>query len=88
MIRAAIFTRRMTLIQVALLLREYGFKTTVVHLSKLQNGKTPPGSDKFNDAISAVLGIDSLELKAAAYREKIPQEVLEKLQSHSKVNSA
>ncbi|WPS85685.1 XRE family transcriptional regulator (plasmid) [Brevibacillus halotolerans] len=61
-----------------------GTQPTTQYLSRLQNGANPPGADKLNDALSQVLGIDALELKVAAYREKIPQDVLEKLQSDPK----
>ncbi|MER2107439.1 MAG: hypothetical protein ABS949_10920 [Solibacillus sp.] len=49
------------------------------YLSKLQNNKIPPASDKVNEAIANLLCIDPLELKAAAYVEKIPNDVLEKI---------
>lgn len=65
-----------------------GKRPTNEYLSRLQNGKTPPAGDKLNEAIAEVLQIDVVELKAAAYREKIPAEVLEKLQSHPKASSA
>ncbi|QRG68560.1 helix-turn-helix domain-containing protein [Brevibacillus choshinensis] len=65
-----------------------GKSPTNEYLSRLQNGKTAPAGDKLNEAISKVLGIDPIELKAAAYREKIPAEVLAKLQSHPKASSA
>lgn len=53
------------------------------YLSKLRTGTKPPASDKLNDVLAKVLGIDSVELKTAAYREKIPAEVLEKLTESS-----
>jgi hypothetical protein len=56
-----------------------GNKPAKHYLSRLQNGKTPPASDRMNDALAEVLSIDPLELKAAAYCEKIPDDVLEKL---------
>jgi transcriptional regulator with XRE-family HTH domain len=56
-----------------------GSKPTKEYLSRLQNGRTPPAGDELNNALAKVLGIDPLELKVAAYREKIPSEVLEKL---------
>ncbi|WP_052309227.1 hypothetical protein [Paenibacillus polymyxa] len=56
-----------------------GNELTKHYLSKLQNGKTSPASDKLNDALANVLNIDPIELKAAAYLEKIPPEVLKRL---------
>lgn len=58
-----------------------GNQITREYLSRLQNGKSSPASDKTNDALSHVLNINPLELKTAAYREKIPADVLEKLQT-------
>lgn len=52
---------------------------SVHYLSRLKNGKTVPAADKLNDALAEVLEIDPIDLKAAAYREKIPPEVLERL---------
>jgi transcriptional regulator with XRE-family HTH domain len=56
-----------------------GSKPTKEYLSRLQNGRIPPAGDKLNGALALVLGIEPIELKAAAYREKIPEDVLEKL---------
>lgn len=56
-----------------------GHTPTIEYLSRLKNGKTPPAGDKLNDALANVLNIDPLELRAAAYREKIPKEILDKL---------
>jgi transcriptional regulator with XRE-family HTH domain len=49
------------------------------YISRLQNGKSAPAADKVNEALAGVLNIDPLEIKAAAYREKIPNEVLLKI---------
>lgn len=56
-----------------------GTKPSIAYLSRLQNGKNPPAGDKINDALATVLKIDVIELKAAAYREKISPEILRKL---------
>jgi transcriptional regulator with XRE-family HTH domain len=56
-----------------------GSKPTKEYLSRLQNGRIAPASDRMNEALAKVLSVDPLELKAAAYREKIPEDVLEKL---------
>ncbi|GGF72314.1 hypothetical protein GCM10010912_16790 [Paenibacillus albidus] len=60
-------------------LKDSGQKTNKAYISKLQNGKLPPAGDKLNDALAAVLNIDPVELKAAAYREKISSDVLERI---------
>lgn len=56
-----------------------GSEISIHYLSRLQNGKTPPASDKLNGILADILGMDSLTLKANAYREKIPGEILEKI---------
>lgn len=56
-----------------------GTTPSVHYLSRLQNGKTSPAGDSLNEALAKVLGIDPIELKTAAYREKIPVEVLANL---------
>lgn len=62
-------------------LKERGMTADKAYLSRLQNGKTPPASDRLNEALAEVLGIDPVELKVAAYREKIPPEILERINS-------
>lgn len=74
--------------EIANLLKSHGFKTNKAYLSKLQNGKLPPAGDKLNEALAIVLNIDPVELQVAAYREKIPEDVLKKLQQAPKTNSA
>lgn len=56
-----------------------GFNVTTSYLSKLQNGKKSPASDKVNNILAKVLNIDADKLLVAAYREKVPAAVLEKL---------
>lgn len=58
-------------------------RPTIGYLSRLKNGKVPPAGDKLNDALAQVLGVDPVELKAAAYREKISPDILKKLSSNS-----
>lgn len=69
----------LSLTQICNRLESYGLKTNKAHLSKLQNGKLPPAGDRLNEALAIVLGIDPVVLKTAAYKEKIPADVLEKL---------
>lgn len=65
-----------------------GNQPTIHYLSRLKNGKTPPAGDKLNDALAKILNIDPVDLKAAAYREKIPADVLAKLTEYPKSNTA
>lgn len=70
----------LTLLQICELVSEkQGNKPAMQYLSRLKNSKVPPAGDKLNDALAEVLNIDPLELKAAAYREKIPLEILNKI---------
>lgn len=66
-----------------LIYEKTGSKPTINYLSRIQNGKVPPAGEKLNDALSEILGIDPLELKVAAYIEKIPKDVLEHLKKQS-----
>ncbi|MGG1637192.1 XRE family transcriptional regulator [Paenibacillus sp. NRS-1760] len=79
LVRQAILKSGYSLSQVAKSLKESGISADKGYLSKLQNDSKPPASDKFNDALAIVLNIDQVELKAAAYREKIPADVLDHL---------
>lgn len=78
-LKANIMASDLSLSQIARRLEKNGINIDKSYLSKLQNGKIPPAGERINDAIAEVLGIDKLELKVAAYREKIPPDVLEKL---------
>lgn len=62
-----------------LISQKSGISADRSYLSKLKSGAKPPASDKLNDVIADVLSIDPLKLKVAAYREKIPLDVLEML---------
>lgn len=85
----AIINSNLSLTKICTLLHTRGLRTNKAQLSKLQNGKMAPAGDKINDAIAEILGIDPLELKAAAYREKIPADVLARLRESSpKTDSA
>lgn len=77
---AAINESGLKLFKVAEIVEKHtGNRPTIEYLSRLKNGKNPPGGDELNDALAKVLGIDPLELKVAAYREKIPEDVLERI---------
>ncbi|ETT45250.1 hypothetical protein C162_21978 [Paenibacillus sp. FSL R7-269] len=79
LLKHSISKERMTLGEIEEKLKNHGQKTNKAYISKLQNGKLPPPGDKLNDALAIVLNIDPIELKVAAYREKIPPEVLKRL---------
>lgn len=74
---------KLSLSEICNQLEKEGLKTNKSQVSKLQNGKMPPAGDKINDALAKILEIDPIELKAAAYREKIPPEVLDRLLEQS-----
>lgn len=56
-----------------------GINITQSYLSKLQNQKTPPASDKVNNILEKVLNLNNDELLIAAYKERIPDNILSKL---------
>lgn len=75
--------------KIAALVKEItGSRPAKAYLSRLQNGKGNPASDQLNDALAQILNIDPIELKAAAYREKIPPEVLKILQQDRQAQPA
>lgn len=80
LLRKAINNQELSLTEICNKLQTYGLKTSKAHLSKLQNGKLPPAGDKINDALAGVLNIDPVVLKVAAYKEKLPKDVLEEIQ--------
>ncbi|MEK3987428.1 helix-turn-helix transcriptional regulator [Paenibacillus sp. FSL K6-3166] len=79
MLKDSIRKEKLTLNEISERLENLGRKTNKIYISKLQNGKLPPASDNLNDALAKILNIDPVELMAAAYREKIPPEVLKRL---------
>lgn len=60
-----------------------GLNISQSYLSQLCKGDAPPASDKVNrmlgNVLSVVTSIDPDDLIIAAYREKIPPDILEKL---------
>ncbi|MED4353630.1 XRE family transcriptional regulator [Schinkia azotoformans] len=77
-----------SLSQITKLLKQMDVQVNRGYISKLQNSKSAPASDKVNDALAYVLKIDPIKLKAAAYREKIPPEVLKILQQDPQAQTA
>lgn len=79
MLRTGITTVDLSLSQICRRLKQKGVNANKSYLSKLQRGSCPPASDKLNEVLSEVLGIDSVEFKTAAYIEKLPPEVVERI---------
>jgi len=79
LLKNSIEKERLTLGEIEEKLKIFGQKTNKAYISKLQNGKLPPAGDKLNNALAVVLKIDPVDLKAAAYLEKISAEVLERM---------
>lgn len=66
---------RLTLDEVSEKIEEEGLTASKQYLSKLQNGKTPPASEKMNKALARITGGDEEKLIFEAYMEKAPDEV-------------
>ncbi|NOG28501.1 XRE family transcriptional regulator [Lysinibacillus fusiformis] len=75
----SIAKKQMSLKYISKMMKNYGVVVDPSYLSKLKNGKKTPASEEVNNALAKVLDIDPMELKVAAYREKIPKEILERL---------
>lgn len=68
-----------------LIFEKDNIKFSKEYISRLKNGKIPPASDTLNEALASVLNIDPLQLKVAAYLEKIPSDVLDHLSERKEV---
>ncbi|WP_138756455.1 XRE family transcriptional regulator [Paenibacillus sinopodophylli] len=79
LLKNSIKKEKLTLNEISEQLENLGRKTNKIYISKLQNGKLPPASDNLNDVLAKILNIDPIELMTAAYREKIPPDVLKRL---------
>lgn len=66
---------RLTLDEISAKLNKYGLTASKQYLSKLQNGKTPPASEKLNKALAEITGGDSNKLIWAGYIEKAPEDI-------------
>lgn len=75
LLRSYIKESRLTLDEISEKLEGFGIKATKPYLSKLQNGKTPPASDKLNKALAEITGGDVQKLIWAAFIEKAPEEI-------------
>lgn len=65
----------LTLDQISEKIEGKGLTASKQYLSKLQNGKTPPASEKMNRAIAEITGGDPEQLVLAAYIDKAPDEI-------------
>ncbi|RJX40962.1 XRE family transcriptional regulator [Paenibacillus pinisoli] len=79
MLNEAISKNNLSLSEITNRLEDMNVKIDRSYLSKLRSGNKPPASDRVNEALAQVLNVDPLKLKVAAYHEKIPSDVLEKL---------
>ncbi|MGN8843415.1 hypothetical protein ACTNDN_11440 [Niallia sp. HCP3S3_B10] len=75
LLRCYIKKSRLTLDEISLKLRQQGIAATKPYLSKLQNGKTPPASDKLNQALAEITDGDAKKLQWASFVEKAPEDV-------------
>lgn len=81
-LKKGIQNSNLSLAQIAIRLKSYGVRVDKSYLSKLQNGKKPPATDAINEALSKVLDIEAVDLKLAAYRNKIPKDILQELEKN------
>lgn len=72
MLREGILKADLTLAQICRRLQKKGFVMHNSVLSKMKNGKMPPGKDELNIALAEVLGLDAKDLRIAAAKETIP----------------
>ncbi|WP_312145554.1 helix-turn-helix transcriptional regulator [Lysinibacillus capsici] len=63
---------RLTLDEISEKISEKGLSASKQYLSKLQNGKTPPASEKLNSVLAEILDGDADKLDFFAYVEKAP----------------
>ncbi|PAD36350.1 transcriptional regulator [Terribacillus saccharophilus] len=82
-LKRAIFESGLSLNEISVLLKKRGFKTQKSYLSKLQNGRIPPASPNLNKALASVLALDYDDLQVAAYKEKIPKDILDRFSNTS-----
>lgn len=63
---------RLTLDEISEKISNKGLSASKQYLSKLQNGKTPPASEKLNSVLAEILNGDADKLDFFAYVEKAP----------------
>jgi repressor LexA len=75
LLRTYIKKSRLTLDEISEKLEEKGLTASKQYLSKLQNGKTAPASEKLNQALAEITDGDAHALILLAYLEKAPEEI-------------
>jgi repressor LexA len=75
LLRTYIKNSRLTLDEISEKLEEKGLTASKQYLSKLQNGKTAPASEKLNQALAEITDGDAHALILLAYLEKAPEEI-------------
>lgn len=75
LLKSYIEQSKMTLDEISKKISELGLTASKQYLSKLQNGKTPPASEKLNNALAEILDGDAMMLELWAYIDKSPDAV-------------
>ncbi|MMZ46264.1 Helix-turn-helix domain protein [compost metagenome] len=88
LLKGYIKNSRLTLEEICKQLEQEGLSMSREHLSRLQNGKTPPTSDELNRALAKITGGNAEELIMASFIEKAPPEVKKLLEEGSKQREA
>ena len=66
---------RLTLDEISEKISEKGLTASKQYISKLQNGKTPPASEKLNTALAEILDGDVKKLEFLSFVEKAPESI-------------
>ncbi|MED4353631.1 helix-turn-helix transcriptional regulator [Schinkia azotoformans] len=74
--------------EIVLRVSKKGINIHKSYISKLKNGTKPPATDDLNRAIAEVTGGDPEELIVAAYLEKAPEEVKDRLLTNTEQNTS
>lgn len=87
LLKSYILNSGLSLTQISHELKNRGFSTDKGYISKLQNGKIPPAGEDLNRAIAKITEADPDDLILAAYLEKAPEEVKNRIQTSNSINS-
>lgn len=77
LIRSGIKKKGYSLTQICFQLAKRDIWLDRAALSKLQNGKMPPAKDTINIALAEVLDIDPKQLRVAAVKETLSEDLFE-----------
>lgn len=86
LLRSAIERADLTLPQICRRVALLGQNINKSYLSKLQTGHAQPARDAINESLAEVLAIDPLDLRTAAYLERIPSDVVERIRAMAEPN--